>query len=141
MFEAHDSSGFGVRLFDSELRDERGLFVDRGEDEESGRSGGTETSDKPRATWQEGVVRFGNRRADAGEHFGGSRAFDRKSRRPSGRIFESHVVGDDVLIEVSVDAFANFGRGIKPRRSRESDHLCVDRFDHTEIRRCQVAGY
>ena len=61
VFEAHDSSGFGVRLFDSKLRDERRLFVDRGEDEESGRSGGTETSDKPRAAGHEGVVRFGNR--------------------------------------------------------------------------------
>ena len=113
MFEAHDSSGFGVRLFDSELRDERRLFVDGGEDEESGRSGGTETSDKPRAPGHEGVVRFGNRRADAGEHFGGSRAFDRKGRGPSGRVFEGHVVGDDVVIEVGVDAFAYFGLGIE----------------------------
>lgn len=51
--------------------------------------------------------------ADAGEHFGGSRAFDRKGRGPSGRVFESHVVGDDVVIEVRVDAFANFGFGIE----------------------------
>ena len=109
MFEAHDSSGFGVRLFDTKLRDECRLFVDRGEDEESGRSGGTETSDKPRALGREGVVRFGNRRADAGEHFGGSRAFDRKGSCPSGRVFEGHVGGDNVVIEVSVDAFANFG--------------------------------
>ena len=67
VFEARDASGIGVRLFDSKLRDERRLFAGRGEDEESGRSGGTETSDKPRAPRYEGVVRLGNRRADAGE--------------------------------------------------------------------------
>jgi len=28
-----------------------------------------------------------------------------------------------------------------PRRSREIDHLCSDRVDHTEIRLCHVAGH
>ena|GEM_PF-3920314 len=28
-----------------------------------------------------------------------------------------------------------------PRRSREIDHLCSDRVDHTEIRPCHVAGH
>ena len=113
VFEAHDSSGFGVRLFDSELRDERRLFVDRGKDEESGRSGGTETSDKPRAPRYEGVVRLGNRRADAGERFGGSGTFDRDGRGPGGRVFKGHVGGDDVTIKVGVNAFAHFRLGIE----------------------------
>ena len=31
--------------------------------------------------------------------------------------------------------------GHEPRRSREIDHLCSDRVDHTEIRPCHGSGH
>ena len=55
-----------------------------------------------------------------------------------GKLVEAEALGGG-------EAVAEAGKGegglTDPRRSREIDHLCSDRVDHTEIRPCHAAGH